>query len=92
MKNKLEIARDEINKIDEEMIKLFCQRMNCSKEVALYKKANNLPVLDASREEQIINKNLSILNNERLKDYYLTFFNGLLTASKDYQREILKDE
>ena len=37
---KLEQARKKINEIDEKMAKLFEERMEASKEVALYKKEN----------------------------------------------------
>lgn len=90
MKNNLEIARDKINEIDEQMIKLFKERMKAAKMVALYKLENGLEVLDSKREEQIIKKNLNILDNKSLEKYYLTFFEGVLKASKDYQKEIIK--
>ncbi len=54
MKNLGEI-RAEIDKIDNQMIELFKQRMNCAKEVGNYKKANNIPVLNELRENEILN-------------------------------------
>lgn len=47
--------RQEINQIDEQIIKLFIQRMNCAKDVGEYKKANNIPVLNQNRETEILN-------------------------------------
>ncbi len=90
MKNNLEIARDKINEIDTQMIELFKERMKASKMVALYKRENNLDVLDSKREGQIIEKNLNILNDKELEKFYLTFFDGVLKASKDYQKELIK--
>lgn len=90
MKNNLEIARDRINEIDAQMIELFKERMKASKMIALYKRENNLDVLDSKREGQIIDKNLNILNDKELEKYYLTFFDGVLKASKDYQKELIK--
>lgn len=90
MKNNLEIARDRINEIDAQMIELFKERMKASKMVALYKRENNLDVLDSKREGQIIDKNLNILNDKELEKYYLIFFEGVLKASKDYQKEFIK--
>lgn len=90
MKNNLEIARDQINEIDAQMIELFKERMKASKMVALYKRENNIAVLDSKREQQIIEKNLNILNDKELEKYYLTFFDGVLKASKDYQKELIK--
>ena len=54
---KLEQARKKINEIDEKMAKLFEERMEASKEVALYKKENALPIVDKMREKELILKN-----------------------------------
>ena len=48
MKDLSEI-RVEIDKIDREMIDLFRRRMDCAKEVAAYKQANHIPVLNTAR-------------------------------------------
>ncbi len=90
MKNKLEIAREIINGIDQEMIELFKKRMEAAKMVAEYKQENNMDVLDTSREKDIIDKNLNLLNDQKLNEFYLTFFEGVLTSSKDYQKKILE--
>ena len=36
--------RQQIDEIDQELVELFCRRMNLSAQVADYKKANNLPI------------------------------------------------
>ncbi len=53
MKNLSEI-RVEIDKIDNELIELFKKRMDCAKEVGIYKKENNIPVLNEGRENEIL--------------------------------------
>ena len=88
MKTKLDNARETINKIDLEMIELFKKRMNAVSDVVSYKLENNLPVLDSSRESDLINKNLKALNCKELEEFYLTFFEGVLKSSKDYQKKI----
>ena len=87
--NKLEQARLIINEVDLKMIELFKERMKAAEMVAEYKKENNLPVLDKAREEALINKNVSYLNDKELEKYYLTFLEGVLTASKDYQKDLI---
>ena len=87
--NKLEQARLIINEVDLKMIELFKERMKAAQMVAEYKKENNLPVLDKAREEALINKNVSYLNDKELEKYYLTFLEGMLTASKDYQKDLM---
>ena len=87
--NKLEQARLIINEVDLKMIELFKERMKATEMVAEYKKENNLPVLDKAREEALINKNVSYLNDKELEKYYLTFLEGMLTASKDFQKDLM---
>ena len=53
MRDLPEIRKD-IDRIDNELIALFRERMDCAKEVGNYKKANNIPVLNRQREEEIL--------------------------------------
>lgn len=46
--------RTEIDKIDTELIELFKKRMDCAKAVGIYKKENNIPVLNQNRENEIL--------------------------------------
>ena len=56
--NKLEENRQLINEIDKKIVELFEQRMLISKEIALYKKENNLPIFDEQREKEVLKKNI----------------------------------
>ena len=42
--------RSEIDKIDDELLKLFCARMEISAQVADYKRERNLPIFVPARE------------------------------------------
>ena len=42
----IDSLRQEIDKIDAELLPLFLKRMSCSLGIAEYKRQNNLPVLD----------------------------------------------
>lgn len=90
MKNKLEEAREIINEVDNEMISLFIKRMAAVSMVAEYKMENNIPVLDSIREDAIKTRNVEKLSNKQLEEYYLTFFEGVLKSSKDYQKDLMK--
>lgn len=48
--------RKEIDGIDEQLIRLFMKRMDCTKRVAEYKTQNGLPVLNVQREREILEK------------------------------------
>lgn len=47
--------RIKIDQIDEQLLDLFKKRMDCTKAVGLYKKENDIPILNAKREEEILN-------------------------------------
>ena len=48
--------REEINKIDEQLLELFLKRMECSGQVADYKVEHNMPVFNGAREQEILDK------------------------------------
>lgn len=50
----LEEIRKDIDKIDEQLLELFKQRMDCAKRVGEYKKENNIAILNMARENEIL--------------------------------------
>ena len=81
-------ARIKLNNIDDKMKSLFIERMNIVKDIALYKKENNLPIFDAKREEEM--KERLSKDMGELKEYYLELLNTILKESKEYQEIIIK--
>lgn len=51
----LKDIRKNIDEIDGELIELFKKRMDCAKQVAEYKKENDIPILNEARELEILN-------------------------------------
>ena len=78
--------RREIDKIDQEIVKLFNDRLEIAKKIALYKKANNLTVLDQKREDALLEK-ISKLSQDEYKEETLKLYDGILKISKDYQKK-----
>ena len=87
--NKLDEIRIKIDELDSEIIKLYEQRMSLVLEVIKYKIENNIPILDNSREETMLAKNLLKISSEEYKKYYIHVLKGFLTASKEMQADIL---
>ena len=85
MSNKLEEARKVINEVDSQMAELFVKRMRAVEKVFEYKKENGLPILDSKREEAVIHKNLELIEDEVLKEYYVDFIKNLMSISREYQ-------
>lgn len=90
--DKLTECRNKIDEIDTQIIKLYEERMQVVKEVALFKIENNIPVLDVSREAIMLDKNLKKVNKEELKKYYHHVLTGYLNASKEMQKDIIKSK
>ena len=62
----LEQCRREIDEIDQQLIKLFEQRMNVSKDVVTYKLAHGLEIFQPEREKAVIEKNAARMLNPEL--------------------------
>lgn len=84
-----EELRNEIDCIDRQLVQLFEKRMKVSTEIAEYKLANNIPVLDAQREKIVINKNIAYLNDQTLDTYISDFSKHLMELSRRRQQECL---
>ncbi len=89
MENLNEI-RLEINKTDKEMAALFEKRMSLAKQVAEYKIQNSMPIFDAKREAQVVEKNLAYIESDEMKDYYTLFIKDVMDISKKYQEKLIK--
>lgn len=87
--DKLDNLREEINGIDESLVKLFKKRMEMVSEVAEYKIKNSMEVLDQSREEQIINKHLDGVEDKVLKGNLKEFIEDLMSISRKTQKDII---
>lgn len=83
----LKKERQEIDKIDRELVKLFEARMNVVNKIGDKKKAAGLPTLDASREAIVLEKVASYLENPEYKPYLQEFYKNLMTSSREYQEE-----
>ena len=76
--------RKEIERIDEQLAELIGERMDVSCKIGEYKKENNLSVYDPEREEQLREKNLSLVE-EKYRSGYNEILNVILKVSKDLQ-------
>ena len=88
---KLEEARIEINEIDKQMAQLFIKRMDTVKKIIEYKLKNNLPIFDEKRELEVIELNVSNLNNLQLQVYYKEFVISMMNISKKYQKDFIEN-
>ena len=80
--------RKEIDSIDTQIVELFKRRMSCADAVATYKRAHNLPVLDRSRERELLARRAAQVP-EDMKVYTEVLFELLMEASRNRQGERL---
>lgn len=88
--NVLQEKRNEINQIDMEMAKLFERRMRACEGVAEYKREHALPILDAAREAEMIAKGAERMEDETLREYYVSFLKDVIKTSRAYQSRLLE--
>lgn len=85
----LDLLRNQIDQIDEQLVALFEKRMETAKEIALEKKRNNLPVTDAQRERDVLTKRVDSLENKQFSGELIQLFEQIMMLSKHYQKEVL---
>ena len=81
--------RKMIDKIDDELLRLFIERMDVARQIAAYKKANGLPALDAAREKDKLDF-IGEKAGEEMRHYSQKLFELLFDLSRAYQNDILR--
>ncbi len=84
--------RQRIDEIDDEMQKLFIERMKVVKQIAFEKKAKGLEVLNKERETEILTRLSEQLEDPILSGLYQKFIINTMELSKLYQEFIMKED
>lgn len=86
----LDEYRNTIDEIDNELVRLFEQRLQTVLKIAEYKEKKHLPVLDAGREELVIQKNLARLSTDAYEQETVQFFQAIMAITKNVQSSKIK--
>ena len=86
----LDIIRQEIDQIDDQIVKLLEERMHLVEGVVAYKKASGKAILDTKREEAIFEKVRSRVEDKRYQETIVATFSDILKRSRDYQDQNIK--
>lgn len=80
--------RSKIDSIDDQIVKLFAERMTMTDEIARFKQEHNLPVVDMKRERDKLH---SIVENspENVQEYVPLLYSLMLELSRSYQFSLL---
>lgn len=85
----LKELRNQIDKIDDELTKLFIERMKLSREVAEEKLKNNLPTNNMAREREIVIHETSKMDDD-IKCFGKQLYQTLFSTSKAYQSRFIE--
>ena len=81
-------ARDIINRADEQIVAALKERMRAVTEVARYKQAHNLPVLDEKREEKVLER-VAAMAGDDMSGMARELYKHIMALSRDYQTKML---
>lgn len=87
---KLEEWREEIDLIDDEIIKLINQRVRIVKKIGTLKAKAGLAIVDSEREENVLRK-VSLKNNGVLSNRSITrIYRKILHESRSIQEQVIR--
>jgi chorismate mutase/prephenate dehydratase len=83
-KERLSALRKRIDEIDERLIPLFQERMEISLEVADVKISDNMPIQDAGREQNVVDRAVSLASDD-LRSEVSLLMRSIMALSREYQ-------
>ena len=84
--------RQEIDKIDNQLVELFSKRMQCAAEVAEYKRGTGKAIYDPVREQEKLEVLTKGEENPFMRKVTEEIFQHLMSVSRRYQYSILSQE
>lgn len=84
----LSTLRGEIDAIDRQIVGLFCQRMDVTRQVGEFKQASGVPVLDPERERQVL-RSKGELAGDALRPAVIKLFQTVMALSRRQQRDLM---
>ena len=80
----LKDLRNQIDELDNDLVRLFTKRMELSAQVADYKKANNMPIHIPVREREILQKIAKMAGSD-MENYSRVLYSMIFELSRSYQ-------
>ncbi|MCO7177615.1 chorismate mutase [Streptococcus gallolyticus] len=88
----LDTIRQEIDHVDQELVALLEKRMRLVNQVVAYKKATGKPILDTSREDAVLQKAASRVEDKAFEQTIVNTFADIMKNSRDYQAKQLDND
>ena len=83
--------RERLDTLDDELLKLFCERMEIASQIGAYKKERGLAVLDTAREREKL-LDIAKKSPEGLDGYAVNLFSLIMELSRSCQTRLLGTE
>ncbi len=87
----LDMLRGKINAVDSEICRLFADRMDIALQIAEYKKANGLAVLDGERERAVLTR-VSEAVGDKYAEYADLLYRSIMELSRRYQHTVMNSD
>lgn len=81
--------RAELDALDSQLVALFEKRMHVARDIALYKHAHQMNILDAAREDAVLQSRAAQVTEEELRRPTMQLFREIMRLSREEQRRIL---
>ena len=88
----LDTIRQEIDHVDQELVALLEKRMQLVNQVVAYKKATGKHILDTSREDAVLQKAASRVEDKAFEQTIVNTFADIMKNSRDYQAKQLDND
>jgi len=85
----LKYYRDQIDKTDDEILRLFKERMDIALQIAGYKNEAGLPILDSSREQEKITDIIGKASDD-IRPHARKLYSTLFELSRAHQANVVK--
>jgi chorismate mutase-like protein len=87
----LKLLRNELDKIDNDMLELLSKRFDIVLNIGSFKKENNLPIFQPDREKELLNNKSKLGDEFGLDEKFVKeFFQIIMDESKNKQEEFLE--
>ena len=86
--DELSRSRETIDKVDEQMARLFEQRFIAVREAAEYKAGCGMPIQDADREADVIRRNSAYVEDPDIRTFYVNYMRQTMELSRRYMSNV----
>ena len=87
----LQETRLALDAVDRQMVALFEKRMTLARDVAAYKIEKGMPVLDRSREEQVLESRCAMLEDAYWADSVRALYECIMALSRAEQQKLVEE-